>query len=48
MTFCRRQQDESMEFVKQESQLYITEDNKDENGIVDSIRRSEPIICTHT
>jgi hypothetical protein len=48
MTFCRRQQDESMDSVRQESQLYIAEDNKDADGSVDSVRRREPIICTHT
>jgi hypothetical protein len=48
MTFCRRQQDESVDFVRQESQLYIAENNKDADGSVDSIRQREPIICTHT
>jgi hypothetical protein len=48
MTFCRRQQDGSVDSVGQESQLYIAEDNKDADGSVDSIRRREPIICTHT
>jgi hypothetical protein len=48
MTFCRRQQDESMDSIRQESQLYIAEDNKDANGSVDSVRQREPIICTHT
>jgi hypothetical protein len=48
MTFCRRQQDESMDSVRQESQLYIAEDNKDADGSVDSVRRREPIICTNT
>jgi hypothetical protein len=48
MTFCRRQQDGSVDSVRQESQLYIAEDNKDVDRIVDSVRRREPIICTHT
>jgi hypothetical protein len=48
MTFCRRQQDESVDSVRQESQLYIAEDNKDADGSVDSVRRREPIIYTHT
>jgi hypothetical protein len=48
MTFCRRQQDESVDSVRQESQLYIAEDNKDADGRVDSVRRREPIICTNT
>jgi hypothetical protein len=48
MTFCRRQQDKSVDSVRQESQLYIAEDNKDADGSVDSVRRREPIICTHT
>jgi hypothetical protein len=48
MTFCRRQQDGSMDSVRQESQLYIAEDNKDADGIVDSVRRREMIICTDT
>jgi hypothetical protein len=48
MTFCRRQQDRSVDSVRQESQLYIAEDNKDADGSVDSVRRREPIICTHT
>jgi hypothetical protein len=48
MTFCRRQEDRSMDSVRQESQLYIVEDNKDADGSMDSVRRREPIICTHT
>jgi hypothetical protein len=48
MTFCRRQQDESVDSVRHESQLYIAEDNKDANGSVDSVRWREPIIYTHT
>jgi hypothetical protein len=48
MTFCRRQQDKSVDSVRQESQLYIAEDNKDADGSVDSVRRREPIICTLT
>jgi hypothetical protein len=48
MTFCTRQQDGSVDSVRQESQLYITEDNKDANGSMDSIRQREPIICTLT
>jgi hypothetical protein len=48
MTFCRRQQDGNVDFVRQESQLYITEDNKDVDGSMDSVRRREPIICTLT
>jgi hypothetical protein len=46
MTFCRRQQDGSVDSVRQESQLYIAEDNKDADGSMDSVRRREPIICT--
>jgi hypothetical protein len=34
MTFCRRQQDGSVDSVRQESQLYIAEDNKDVDGSV--------------
>ena len=37
MTFCRRQQDGSVDSVKQENQSYIAEDNKDADGSVDSI-----------
>jgi hypothetical protein len=48
MTFCRRQQDESVDYVRQESQLYIAEHNKDADGSVDSVRWTEPIIYTHT
>ena len=48
MTFCRRQQDESIDSVRQESQLYIAEDNKDADGSVDSVRQRETIIYTHT
>jgi hypothetical protein len=48
MTFCRRQQDGSVDSARQESQLYIAEDKKDADGSVDSVRRREPIICTHT
>jgi hypothetical protein len=47
MTFCRRQQDGSVDSVRQESQLYI-EDNKDADGSVDSVRQREPIICILT
>jgi hypothetical protein len=38
VTFCRRQQDRSVDSVRQESQLYIAEDNKDADGSVDSVR----------
>jgi hypothetical protein len=48
MTFCKRQQDGSMDSVRQESQLYIVEDNKDAGGSVDSVIRRKPIICTYT
>jgi hypothetical protein len=48
MTFCRRQQDGSVDSVRQESQLYIAEDNKDVDGSMDFVRWREPIICTHT
>jgi hypothetical protein len=48
MTFCKRQQDGSVDSVRQESQLYIAEDNKDADGSMDSVRRREPIICTLT
>jgi hypothetical protein len=48
MTFCRKQQDGSVDSVRQESQLYIAEDNKDADGSMDSIGRREPIICTLT
>jgi hypothetical protein len=48
MTFYRRQQDGSMDSVRQKRQLYITEDNNDADGSVDSVRRRETIICTHT
>jgi hypothetical protein len=30
-----------------ESRLYIAEENKDADRSVDSVRRREPIICTH-
>jgi hypothetical protein len=48
MTFCRKQQDRSVDSIRQESQLYIAKDNKDADGSMDSIRRREPIICTLT
>jgi hypothetical protein len=48
MTFCRKQQDESMDSVRQESQLYIAEDDKDADGSMDSVRQRELIICTYT
>jgi hypothetical protein len=35
MTSYRIQQDESVDSVRQESQLYIVEDNKDEDGSMD-------------
>jgi hypothetical protein len=39
---------EAWTLLDRESQLYIAEDNKDADGSMDSIRRREPIICTHT
>jgi hypothetical protein len=48
MTFCRKQQDGSVDSIRQESQLYIAEENKDADESVDSVRRREPIICTLT
>jgi hypothetical protein len=48
MKFCRRQQDGSMDSVRQERKLYIVEDNKDEDGSVDFVRWRELIICTLT
>jgi hypothetical protein len=48
MAFCRRQQDGSVDSVRQESQLYIAKDNKDADGSVDSVKRREAIICTLT
>ena len=48
MKFCRRQQDESVDSVRQERKLYIVEDNKDADGSMDSDRQREPIICTLT
>jgi hypothetical protein len=48
MTFCRRQQDGSVDSVRKESQLYIAEDNKYADESVDTVRRREPIICTLT
>jgi hypothetical protein len=44
MTFCRRQQEGSMDSVRQESRLYIAEDNKDVDGSVDFVRQREMII----
>jgi hypothetical protein len=48
MMFCRKQQDGSMDSVRQESQLYIAKDNKDAYASMDSVRQREPIICTYT
>jgi hypothetical protein len=48
MKFCRKQQDGSVDSVRQESQLYIAEENKDADGNMDSVRRREMIICTYT
>jgi hypothetical protein len=48
MMFYRRQQDRRVDSVRQERQLYIAKDNKDADGSVDSVRRRDPIICTHT
>jgi hypothetical protein len=39
---------EAWTLLDKESQLYIAEDNKDVDKSVDSVRRREPIICTHT
>ena len=41
MTFYKRQQHRSVDSVRQESQLYIAEDNKDANESVDSVRWRE-------
>ena len=38
MTFCRKQQDGSVDSIRQESQLYIAEENKDADESVDSVR----------
>jgi hypothetical protein len=43
MTFCRKQQDRSMDSVRQESQLYIAEDNKDADGSVDFVRQESQL-----
>jgi hypothetical protein len=52
MTFCRRQQDGSVDSIRMQMEawtlLYIAEDNKDADGSMDSVRRREPIICTLT
>jgi hypothetical protein len=48
MNFCRREQDRSVDSVRQESQLYIAEDNKDVDGSVESVIWRESIIYTHT
>jgi hypothetical protein len=48
MTFCRKQQDESVDSVRQEIQLYIAEDNKDADGSKESVRWRESITCTYT
>ena len=48
MTFCRKQQDGSVDSIRQERQLYIAEENKDAYESMDSVRRREPIICTLT
>jgi len=48
MKFCRRQQDESMDSIRQENKLYIVEDNKDADGSVDFFIWREMIICTLT
>jgi hypothetical protein len=48
MTFCRKQQDRSMDSVRQERKLYIAEDNKNADGSMDSVGRREKIICTLT
>jgi hypothetical protein len=39
---------EAWTLLDRESKLYIAEDNKDANGSMDSVRRRELIICTHT
>jgi hypothetical protein len=44
MRFCRKQQDRSVDSVRQESQLYIVEENKDVDGSLYSVRRREMII----
>ena len=52
MTFCRRQQDRSVDSIRMQmeawTQLYIAKDNKDADGSMDSVRQREPIICTLT
>jgi hypothetical protein len=39
---------EAWSLLDKESKLYITEDNKDADGSMDSIKRKELIICTLT
>jgi hypothetical protein len=39
---------EAWTLLDKESQLYIVEDNKDADESMDSVRRKESIICTHT
>jgi hypothetical protein len=48
MTFCRKQQDGSVDSIRQESQLYIAKENKDADENMDSVRWKESIICTYT
>ena len=43
MAFCRRQQDESVDSIRQESQLYIAEENKDADESVDSVRQESQL-----
>ena len=39
---------EAWTLLDRERQLYTTEDNKNTDGNMDSIRRREPTICTLT
>ena len=41
--FCRKQQDESVDSIRQESQSYIAEENKDADESVDSVRQESQL-----
>jgi hypothetical protein len=48
MTFLEDNKMEAWTLLRQESQLYIAEDNKDADGSMDSVRQREQIIYTCT
>jgi hypothetical protein len=43
MTFCRKQEDGSMDSIRQERQLYIVEENTDADESMDSVKQESQL-----